>query len=90
MQRWKLGSWLAGNTFSLADNAYAPYLTRFSHLGLGDIFIERPRLRAWRDRLFGRSSYKSGVQDWFNPAYLEIFAAQQDAAREQARAILAE
>ncbi|MSQ73025.1 MAG: glutathione S-transferase family protein [Betaproteobacteria bacterium] len=89
MERALAGSpWLAGPAFSLADIAYAPYLIRLEHLGLDDMIIKRPRVAAWRDRLFARSSYKSGIAKWFNPGYLDIFSAERDAARAKARQIL--
>ena len=39
-------TWLAGETYSLADVSYTPYLTRFAHLHLLGILDSRPRLRA--------------------------------------------
>jgi glutathione S-transferase len=83
-----IGPWLAGGTFSLADVAYASYMARFTHLGLDDAFLAHSRVKAWRDRLFERPAYQTGIQAWFNPSYLEIFAAQREQARNAAQAIL--
>ena len=82
------GGWLAGDRFSLADLAYAAYAARLEHLGLDDVINGRPRVADWRDRLFARPSYKTGIEAWFNPSYIEIFDAQRDAARAAAREIL--
>ena len=81
--------WLAGDGFSLADISYAPYMARLEHLGLDDLITSRPRVGAWKDRLFQRPSYQSAVAAWFNPGYLKIFEEQRDGAREKARRILA-
>ncbi|HVZ53694.1 MAG TPA: glutathione S-transferase family protein [Pseudolabrys sp.] len=83
------GPWLAGEQFSLADIAYASYMARFEHLGIDRSIANRPRVRDWRARLFARPSYKSGVADWFNPNYLEIFQAQRGAAATKVDSILA-
>jgi glutathione S-transferase len=83
------GVWLAGDAFSLADLVYASYMARFAQLGLDDMVKERPRVLDWRERLFSRPSYKSEIEAWNNPKYLEIFDAQRDQARAAARAILA-
>lgn len=80
--------WLAGDGYSLADIAYTPYVVRLAHLGLDDMIKSRPRVAAWKDRLFARPSYKTAVADWFNPGYLAIFEEQREAAREKAARIL--
>ena len=84
------GAWLAGDEFSLADLVYASYMARFEQLGLGEMVTNRPRVLDWRTRLFARPSYKSEIEAWHNPKYLEIFDAQRDQARAAMRAILAE
>lgn len=80
--------WLAGDRISLADIAYAAYAARIVHLGLDDTMNARPRVLDWRSRLFDRSAYKTGIEAWFNPNYLEIFDAHRDEAREATRRIL--
>lgn len=81
--------WLAGPTFSLADLAYASYMIRLAHLGLDDMVTARPRVADWRTRLFARDSYREGIERWFNPAYLDLFAQHAGDARGRARDILA-
>jgi glutathione S-transferase len=73
--------WLAADTFSLADLAYASYMARLMHLGLDGMVTARPRVFDWRERLFARPSYRSGIERWFNPRYLEIFDREREAAR---------
>lgn len=82
------GAWLAGSTYSLADLAYAPYMTRLDHLGLTAMIDARPRVRDWVDRLFARPAYARGIAAWFNPSYLEIFARERAAAGARVAVIL--
>lgn len=82
------GSWLAGDTYSLADVAFTPYMVRLAHLGLDDMIRSRPRVAQWKESLFQRPSYQSAVAAWFNPGYLAVFEAHRDAAREKVRRIL--
>jgi glutathione S-transferase len=64
--------WLAGDSFSLADIAYAPYLTRLDHLQLAAMWTHRPTLAAWYDRVRQRAGYWEGLTRWFNPGYLAL------------------
>ena len=79
------GPWLVGETFSLADVAYAPYLARLAHLGLDEAINRRPRVAAWRDRLVARPSFEEGVARWFNPSAVALFERERHAAREAAQ-----
>ncbi len=66
------GPWLAGNSLTLADIAYTPYLTRLEHLQLAGMWARRPRLAAWYARMTERRSYREAMTDWFNLKYLEL------------------
>jgi glutathione S-transferase len=94
LERWKKwmadaeaalgeGDWLAGELYSLADIAYLPYMIRLEHLGLEALWQERPRVAAWRGRIFARESYRQGVEKWFNPKYLALFEKQRPEARRR-------
>src|SRR5579863_9690806 len=59
------GPWLVGETYSLADVGYAPYVTRLDHLKFLDGMVEkRPRVAAWYDRMRKRSSYQEALAKW--------------------------
>jgi len=73
--------WLAGDTYSLADIAYSPYMLRLEHLGLGERIAARPHVAAWTQRLYAASGYEAGVRNWLNPTYLEIFSRERNAAQ---------
>ena len=64
--------WLAGDEFSLADVAYAPYMTRLDHLQLSCMWADRPHVAEWYDRLKGRKGYQNGLTDWFNAKYIAL------------------
>jgi glutathione S-transferase len=60
-------AWLAGDSFSLADIALAPYLTRMDMLGLGPILWgDRPRFTDWYCRLREQQGYREGLTKWIN------------------------
>ena len=53
-------SWLAGNTFSLADIAVTPFVERFRENGLDELvdFEQRPNVGEWWSRVQDRQSYE--------------------------------
>jgi len=73
-----LGSsaWLVGNSYSLADAAYTPYLTRLDHLNLLDWVLERPRLAGWYQRICARPSYDSAIKQWENRSYIDLMKSK--------------
>jgi glutathione S-transferase len=76
-------AWLAADTFSLADIAYAPYMIRLYHLGLDTAMIApRPKLAAWAGRLFARAAYKEGIERWFDQDALALLAENREVARD--------
>jgi glutathione S-transferase len=63
--RLKFSPWLAGNTFSLADVAITPYVTRLEMLSMSEMWTKsRPRLTDWFERMKGRPTYKPQLRDW--------------------------
>ncbi len=86
-RRWektlRAGTWLPGEAFSLADIAYAPYITRLDHLQLSPSWGHRPHVAEWYTRLQGRKGYQEGLVEWFNPRYL--FADERRVATNGAK-----
>jgi glutathione S-transferase len=66
------GSWMAGNSYSLADIAFAPYVTRVAHLQQDWLFDTRPRVADWLERMRARPAYQKGMVEWFNPDFLSL------------------
>jgi glutathione S-transferase len=73
-------AWLAGESFSLAEVAYAPYLARLKHLGFDFLFEAHPRTAEWSDRVARRPSVLEGVERWFDPKYLALFKEKRTEA----------
>lgn len=66
--------WLAGNSFSLADIAFAPYITRFNHLNLLGILDQRPSVLNWFDSVRKRDSYKLAIEDRLEDKIINLMA----------------
>ena len=64
-------SWLAGDSYSIADIAYTPYITRMDHLKFMGLFKNRPKTLDWYDRIKGRPNY-SAITDWINDKYIPL------------------
>ena len=64
--------WLVGNELTLADLAYLPYMCRFEHLHMTEIWSRSPAVASWFDRCKQTAGYRSGIAAWLNPKYLEL------------------
>ena len=54
--------WLAGDTYSLADIAMAPYVNRLAMLGMSEMWVgRRPLLTAWFERNKSRAEFPAGT-----------------------------
>ncbi len=71
--------WLAGDRFSLADAAMAPYFQTLYQFGWSDWYRSRPRTTAWYEKCMKRRSYQEGVAADFD-------APQQERLREKGAA----
>lgn len=82
------GDWASGNTYSLADVALTPYVTRVAHLQQDWLFESRPRVADWFDRIRARPAYKVALEDWFNPDFLSLMEARGGENRDGVKAVL--
>ena len=57
-------SWLAGETYSLADIALVVYLTRMSSFQMSPLWKDLNYLCGWFDKIQNRAAYHSAVIDW--------------------------
>ncbi len=55
------GPWLAGDEFSLAECALAPYVLRLERLGLAKMWDGRPNIADWFARLKARPSWNAAI-----------------------------
>lgn len=82
--------WLAGDSFSLADMAYAPYATRLEQLQLAGLWTPESKFADWYARVSARPGYRTGIEDWFDERYLSLMAEKgSEAWPEVARAAAA-
>lgn len=81
-------AWLVGESCSLADIAYAPYMLRFDQLGFGALAAARPRVADWQQRLFDRPGFRAGVIDWLNPAAVAVIEREAPEATRRIAGIL--
>ena len=69
-------AWLAGDQFTLADVAFAPYLARLEHLNVAGLFDARAHVADWYRRCKARPSFDPAITRWENPKYLELMKKQ--------------
>ena len=65
-------SWLVGDELTLADLAYLPYMCRFEHLHMTEIWSRYPAVASWFDRSKQTAGYRKGIEGWLNPKYLQL------------------
>ncbi|MEE2654607.1 MAG: glutathione S-transferase family protein [Pseudomonadota bacterium] len=83
-------SWLAGDTFSLADIAFTPYVNRVFHLQQDWLLESRPNTRNWFGRVCERPSFKVAMEDWFIDDFLTLMEAKGQESQEGVKAIVSE
>ena len=55
------GPWLAGEAFSLAECAYAPFVDRLQRLMFDGLWADKPAVAAWMGRLQARPSFADAI-----------------------------
>lgn len=80
--------WLAGASYSLADVAFTPYVTRVSHLQQGWMIEARPRVAGWLERVRARPAYDTAMTGWFNPDFLALMKEKGAENRAGVEAVL--
>lgn len=74
------GPWLCGEMFTLADIAYAPYITRLDHLKFLGFLDKNKRTADWYERMKARPSYRTALAAQFNAKYLPLMDEKGSAA----------
>ena len=80
-------TWLSGGSYSIADIAYTPYITRMDHLKFMGLFKNRPKTLDWYERIKDRPNY-SAITDWINDKYIPLMEENGIAAWPRVREIL--
>jgi glutathione S-transferase len=68
--------WLAGDSYSLADADFTPYLQRMEDLGLDWLWEDKAALSGWYTRVRSRPSFSAVVKDWIKPDEREAAAVK--------------
>lgn len=66
-------TWLAGESFSLADAATLPYVMRLDHLAMTPLLAERSRVADWYARVQARPSFEVAVSSVLPLPIIEMF-----------------
>jgi glutathione S-transferase len=69
-------AWLAGDSYSIADAAFTPYVVRLDHLDVMGLLESTPRTADWYRRIKARPSFDPAITRWENPKYLELMKKQ--------------
>ena len=84
-------AWLAGDTFSIADIALAPYVNRLAMLQLSELWEggRLPRVENWFGRLRARPTFKPALLDWIPDGLTADLSANGAKSLPDVRRILA-
>lgn len=80
--------WLAGPEYSLADIDVVPYVWRLRNLGLEGMWVARPRVADWLERVTSRPAFRSAVVDCALGPWIELMARTGEQAWPVVRALL--
>ena len=70
----KQTEWMAGNSYSLAEIGYTPYLIRLDELQLWSWMDDKPLVTNLYERIKARPNFKAGYLDWKNQPYVDLMA----------------
>ncbi len=65
-------AWICGDQLTLADIAFAPYVTRLEHLNMQGLWQDRLKFSDWYQRLKKTEGYQAGLAEWFNHDFLAL------------------
>jgi glutathione S-transferase len=82
-------AWLAGDSYTLADAAFTPYILRLDHLRLLGMLDGSPRVADWYARVRARPNFAVAVEKWLNAAYLDLMRERGDAAWPRIKSLIA-
>jgi glutathione S-transferase len=68
--------WLTGDTYTIADAAFTPYLVRLEHLDILGMTQDFSHVIDWYERIKARRSFAEGIVNWENADYLRLMKAR--------------
>lgn len=75
--------WLAGENYSLADAAFAPYMVRIGALGLEGLWGEADRFADWLTRVTERENAQTLNNPWGSPGFIELVKGYAESASSE-------
>jgi|SRR5579871_6151058 len=81
-------TWLVGETYTLADVDFTPYLQRLEHIGLASLWADKPALVRWIGQVRSRPSHVEVLDRWSTPEERTRIAANAQQAASQFDALL--
>ncbi len=81
-------TWLAGDTFSLADIDVIPYIWRLANLQLDFMWMNSRRVRDWFERVTVRAAFRKSIAEPAIPEWIETMRATGAEAKATIVAIL--
>jgi glutathione S-transferase len=83
--------WLAGDTYSLADVALTPYITRLDDMGMAGFWRGTfPRVDDWFDRIVARPSHRKTIRDQGDPKVFELLRENSRAEQDHIARLIVE
>lgn len=82
--------WLAGERFSLADAAAAPYIVRAKALGLDGLWEAKPRVAEWLERALERTAGYDLSEPWGSSSLAKLVADHAGREATRIHALLAQ
>ena len=83
------GPWLAGDSYSLAEIGYTPYIIRLDELSLWGWMDRRPHIVDWYERIKARPNFQPGYVDWRNDDYVALMTEKGAEAWPRIRQMIA-
>jgi glutathione S-transferase len=79
-------TWLAGDSFSLAEASTLPYVMRLDHLAMTPLIDARPKVADWYARVQARPSYEAAITAILPQFIVDMFRKNGDAVWDQVAA----
>jgi glutathione S-transferase len=83
------GPWLAGETFSLADAAAAPYIVRAKALNLSSLWDNKAGIARWLEHVQERVARNDLTEPWGSASLQDLIARHVNNARSDIQKLLA-
>lgn len=74
--------YLVGNTLTLADFAFMPYVCRLENLQLEDVWADLPNVAHWLRRIKSTKGFTIGLEKWLLPSGLATLKETGSKARD--------